>query len=448
MSMSHYCLMFLGIALTTGACSGTSGNSASTAGSSNAGSDSTGGAPSEAGGHAAGNATAVPSGGTTGNANTSSLTSAGGTQALGGAAGLGGVQTGSGGTLAVVGSQATGGALTTSGKSSTGGARTSAGTSSSGGSKTNGGGTSSAGGTKTSTGGASSTGGKSNGGASSTGGAPANAGTSSSGGTSAGGSSGAGPEQCTGRAAIDSTKWRLAWSDEFDKDGAPNSTNWGFEKGFVRNQELQWYQPDNATVSNGLLTIAAQKQQVKNPNYNASSSDWKLNRQYADYTSSSLVSSGKQSFLYGRFEMCGQIDTRQGSWPAFWVLGNGRSWPSSGEVDIMEYYNNGVRANICKPSGSNCDWSGSVSQSLSSLGGSTWSSKFHLWAMEWDSKSINLYLDDKLVYGNTIASADPYTGNPFYILVNLAIGANGGDPSSTTFPITYQVDYVRVYQKP
>jgi len=55
-----------------------------------------------------------------------------------------------------------------------------------------------------------------------------------------------GPEQCTSRAAIDNTKWKLVWSDEFDKDGAPDSSNWGYEKGFVRNSELQWYQPDNA----------------------------------------------------------------------------------------------------------------------------------------------------------------------------------------------------------
>jgi beta-glucanase (GH16 family) len=237
------------------------------------------------------------------------------------------------------------------------------------------------------------------------------------------------------------------WSDEFDKDGAPDSSNWVYEKGFVRNSELQWYQPDNATVSGGLLTIAAQKQQVLNPNYKAGSTDWKQNRQYAQYTSTSMTTMGKKSFLYGRFEMCGQIDTRQGSWPAFWVLGNNLSWPASGEVDIMEYYANGVRSNICKPSGGNCDWSGSVSQTLSSLG-AAWSSKFHLWAMEWDSTKISLYLDDKLVYGYTITTTAPYTGNPFYILVNLAIGANGGDPSSTTFPITYLVDYVRVYQKP
>ena len=61
-----------------------------------------------------------------------------------------------------------------------------------------------------------------------------------------------------------------------------------------------------------------------------------------------------------------------------------------------------------------------------------------------------MYLDDKLVWTFVVSSVtsgtNPYTGNPFYILVNQAIGANGGDPSNTTFPINYMVDYVRVYQ--
>ena len=252
-----------------------------------------------------------------------------------------------------------------------------------------------------------------------------------------------------GRAPV-ASKWTLAWSDEFDKDGAPNPSNWGFESGFVRNQELQWYQASNATVSRGLLTIAAQRQQVTNPNYMAGSSNWKTNRQYAQYTSSSMTTSGKHSFLYGRFEICAQIDTRQGSWPAFWALGDGRSWPASGEVDIMEYYASGVRANVCIPSGSTCNWNGSVTQSLSSLGGAAWGGKFHLWAMEWSTTDVNLFLDDKLVYDfkvSTVTSGtNPYTGNAFYILVNLAIGANGGDPTNTTFPINYQVDYVRAYK--
>jgi beta-glucanase (GH16 family) len=417
---------------------GTGGNTPGTGGSAT----SAGGTTSGSGGATRAGGSATSTGGTT--------SGSGGTTRAGGSTGnSGGASPGSGGsTTATSGSttdtggnaSGSGGSIATGGRSGSGGMVASGGTIESGGSVASGGNAGKGGfdGGNAGSGGSSGTAGSSRDGS-------ADAFSGGAGGTIDAGSGG--PEQCTSRAAIDNTKWKLVWSDEFDKDGAPDSSNWGYEKGFVRNSELQWYQPDNATVSGGLLTIAAQKQQVLNPNYNAGSTDWKQNRQYAQYTSTSMTTSGKKSFLYGRFELCGQIDTRQGSWPAFWILGNGLSWPASGEVDIMEYYANGVRSNICKPSGGNCDWSGSVSQTLSSLG-AAWSSKFHLWAMEWDSTKISLYLDDKLVYGYTITTTAPYTGNPFYILVNLAIGANGGDPSSTTFPITYLVDYLRVYQKP
>ena len=39
--------------------------------------------------------------------------------------------------------------------------------------------------------------------------------------------------------------YKLVWSDEFNKDGVPDSVNWKYEKGFVRNEEIQWYQEEN-----------------------------------------------------------------------------------------------------------------------------------------------------------------------------------------------------------
>ncbi len=131
--------------------------------------------------------------------------------------------------------------------------------------------------------------------------------------------------------------YTLVWSDEFDSDGAPNPQNWTFENGFVRNQELQWYQPQNARVEKGLLVIEGRREHQINPRYEAGSADWRRARQAAEYTSASLMTRGLQAWQYGYFEMRARIDARDGLWPAWWTLGASGAWPRNGEIDIMEY---------------------------------------------------------------------------------------------------------------
>ena len=61
--------------------------------------------------------------------------------------------------------------------------------------------------------------------------------------------------------------YELVWSDEFNKDGRPDPHRWTYERGFVRNEELQWYQPDNARCEDGLLVIESRRQRKVNPGY-------------------------------------------------------------------------------------------------------------------------------------------------------------------------------------
>jgi len=253
-----------------------------------------------------------------------------------------------------------------------------------------------------------------------------------------------------------STELKLVWSDEFNKDGRPDPNNWTYERGFVRNQELQWYQPDNARCENGLLIIEGRRQRKQNPRYRADSRDWRQSREYAEHTSSSLTTRRLHSWMFGRFEMRGRIDTRPGLWPAFWTLGIEGPWPSNGEIDIMEYYRGVLLANAAwateKRSVPRWD---DIRKPITEFNDPNWSEKFHIWRMDWDADSIKLYVDDMLLNEVDLTrtiNEDGEGTNPFhqphYIILNLAIGGKaGGDPSNTKFPAKFEVDYVRIYQK-
>ena len=259
--------------------------------------------------------------------------------------------------------------------------------------------------------------------------------------------------------------YTLIWQDEFDKDGQLDE-RWSYEYGFVRNRELQWYQPQNASVKDGVLLIEGRREVVENSGFKEGSNDWRRARRQAEYTSSCLTTQKSFHFKYGRVEVRAKIPTASGSWPAIWLLGNRWGWPAGGEVDMMEYYiANGkpsVLANACWSSEriGTPTWDSVVAPLTHfTKRDADWEAKFHIWRMDWDEMLIQLYLDDELMNTIDLSQTVNQSGrekgkNPFanevedfgmYILLNLAIGENGGTPDDSRFPLQYLVDYVRVY---
>ena len=262
--------------------------------------------------------------------------------------------------------------------------------------------------------------------------------------------------------------YRLVWSDEFTGDGPLDPADWGYETGFVRNQELQWYQPENARRANGMLVIEGRREHRPNPRYVAPSDGagtpatnrrvW-ANREFIDYTSASVNTRGKHAWRYGRFEIRARIDVRTGAWPAFWALGTRGAWPANGEIDIMEFYDDTLLFNVAWAGVNGPVWN-SVKLRRDRLP-ADWASEFHVWRMDWDERAIKLYLDDSLMNVQDLSKTinAPHTGpgasppvNPFhepaYLLINLAMGGqHGGDPAKSELPLRYEVDWVRVWQK-
>lgn len=255
--------------------------------------------------------------------------------------------------------------------------------------------------------------------------------------------------------------WKLVWSDEFDKPGLPDPAKWKYEEGFVRNNEAQYYtrgRSENARVENGMLVIEARKERFQNPAFDPAAQgkgSRRGNREFAEYTSASLTTRGKAAWTYGRIEVKAKLPTGRGTWPAIWMLGTNASqagWPACGEIDIMEFvgFDPGViHANIHTREFNHVKKTGKGSQiSIPDA-----SELFHVYALEWDSKKMDFYVDDKkyFTYANdgTGSGAWPYDKDQFLIL-NLAIGGAWGGSKGideTCFPQRYYVDYVRIYQR-
>ena len=261
-----------------------------------------------------------------------------------------------------------------------------------------------------------------------------------------------------------SQDYRLVWSEEFENEGKPDAEKWRYEKGFVRNHEWQWYQEENAYCKDGLLVIEARKENRENPMYKKHGRrDWRTSRTTIECTSSSINTRGKYEFTYGRLEVRARIPVAKGAWPAIWTLGTDMEWPSCGEIDVMEFYRiKGepvIMANAAwgKDRQWDAHWNSKATPMRHFLEKNPdWASEFHVWRMDWTEEYIRLYLDDELLteipLSTTINGAIGKGSNPFkqphYILLNLAVGGdNGGPVTEQAWPMRYEVDYVRVYQR-
>lgn len=241
----------------------------------------------------------------------------------------------------------------------------------------------------------------------------------------------------------------IVWQDEFDQDGSLDSELWSYDIGtgveiFGQpgwgNNELQYYtdRPENITVEDGMLHITARSE-----SYNGS-----------DFTSAKILTRDKFETTYGRFEARIMLPWGQGIWPAFWLLGDDSDgaevWPQIGEIDIMEY--RGQQPSIIHGSVHGPGYSGgnAVTDSYQMPNG-RFDTEFHVFAIEWGPDFIRYYVDDNLY--NEITPDDVngewvFNDNSFYIILNVAVGGTfvGSPNSSTQFPQTMLVDYVRVYE--
>lgn len=242
---------------------------------------------------------------------------------------------------------------------------------------------------------------------------------------------------------IEARSWEIVWQDEFNgpEGQSPDATKWSHDIGTDwGNSQLEYdtERAENSALDGmGHLSIIARKE-----SYAGSA-----------FTSARLTTEGLFDQQYGRFEASIKMPWGPGIWPAFWMLGENRlevGWPQCGEIDIMEYRGNQpqiIHGSLHGPGYS----AGNPITKNHALFNDRYDNDFHLFAVEWGEDYIDYFVDDYLYQriNPEDANGEWVFDQPFYILLNLAIGGNfvGFPTDQTIFPQTMLVDYVRVYKE-
>ncbi|UOR06059.1 glycoside hydrolase family 16 protein [Hymenobacter aerilatus] len=238
----------------------------------------------------------------------------------------------------------------------------------------------------------------------------------------------------------------LIWSDEFNGSGAIDGTKWTAETGGSGwgNNELQYYttSTENAYMVGGNLIIEAKKQSMEGRNY----------------TSARLITKGKRSFQFGRIDVRAKLPKGQGIWPAIWMLGSDidqNNWPACGEIDIMELRGQEPNKILSTMHYGSSTATHQYKGSETTLANGSFADDFHIFSVVRSKDKIRSYVDGREFYAFTTSDTAPYAypfNNPFFVILNVAVGGNFlGNPSTTVidttpFPQQMMVDYVRFYQ--
>lgn len=223
----------------------------------------------------------------------------------------------------------------------------------------------------------------------------------------------------------------LKFSDEFNTDGAPDATKWGYDLGAGGwgNNESQSYTSasDNVIVAGGNLKITAKKVG-------------------SSYTSARLKSENKFEFTYGKVEVRAKLTTGNGTWPAIWLFGENyatNTWPACGEIDIMEFKGSQpttIYGTLHYPGNSGGNGNGNSTTIANAA------SAFHVYKTIWSAASVKIYVDDVLFHTVANTASLPFNKD-FFIILNVAMGGTFGGTIDPAFSqSSMEIDYVRVYQ--
>ncbi len=284
---------------------------------------------------------------------------------------------------------------------------------------------------------------------------------------------------------------RLVFAEEFNGDSL-DRRYWTPEVGLVRNEKARQMYIDDASVvsvSNGCLNLTVRHapgtvNPLYDPDYTGASA-WRRTTRTQDYAAGAVDSWGKFAFRYGRLEIRARYSVAQGAWPAVWLVGQdlgsvdafgdldvaenhwnalvADKWPSVGEIDLQEYataeaYSGKVTSSLHYGD----HWEGEKYKHVESqladatlACGAIEDAQWHVYSLDVDESTITVKYDGRTVLtksqgdlANPDSGGRPFRDNAFYLVFNYALGSMSEEPppDGSGYPLTMQIDYVRLYQ--
>jgi beta-glucanase (GH16 family) len=223
-------------------------------------------------------------------------------------------------------------------------------------------------------------------------------------------------------ASVDTSKWRV------------RNNSWA-----ANELSIDTSRPSNVFVSNGVLTLRAQREQ-----YTVGSTT-------RSYTSGYLDTIGLSGHEYGRWEMRAKLPSAQGLWPAFWLRGD----HSTGEIDILEAIGGLPQMTVQTVFPNTND--GSVKKShVDNFAAGDSISAWHVYGFTWTPTSMTWDIDGVTAFRLTSTDAS-WVSSSFQDTMNIRLNLQVGGTmpnyfsqpvdGSSPLPGDYQVDYVRVYSQ-
>ncbi|MEV7024261.1 glycoside hydrolase family 16 protein [Kitasatospora sp. NPDC093558] len=244
--------------------------------------------------------------------------------------------------------------------------------------------------------------------------------------------------------SLDRTKWSYQSGAEADWSTAPLGT------GNPDNQQLEFDQPANCTVSGGMLDITAKPDDITSSG----------GKHYA-WSSCMINTSPSYAFRHGYTEIRAKLPAPKGFWSALWTWSApGANLPAHGETDAFEFYSDDhSRLHLTQhnPAGTRPDlppgftWPGITLPGPNPAGPNPAgtvhrptfdpAADFHTYGVDIEPWGTDWWIDGRMVFHSSRTSNGPVNvllDNFVYSKIPPAAGSQGH----------LLVDYVRSWQRP